>query len=196
MGRRVWEMYQARGFVFPGQPGSAPPLLAQHDWVHVLADYGTTVEAELEVFAFIARANDDMRAYSLLAMVLSLFETGYLRVGAGTFQSDTATSRRTGEWRFDSGTRSGGARSARIAKRARTASTTSASTGSRWRIYPSRTARARFNVTPKSDDAMAAGSVGPWQPGGISPFQERAGREQARRDDRRFEANGAARSAD
>ena len=61
LGRRVWEMYQARGFVFPGLPGSAPPLLAQHDWVHVLADYGTTVEAELEVFAFIARANDDLR---------------------------------------------------------------------------------------------------------------------------------------
>ena len=40
-------------------PGSAPPLLAQHDWVHVLAGYGTKVEAELEVFAFIARANDD-----------------------------------------------------------------------------------------------------------------------------------------
>ena len=82
-------MYQARGFVFPGLPGSAPPLLAQHDWVDVLADYGTTVEAELEVFALIARANDDMRAYPLLAMVLSLFETGYLRVGAGMFQSDT-----------------------------------------------------------------------------------------------------------
>ena len=45
----------------PGHPGSAPPLLAQHDWVHVLADYGTQVESELEVFAFIARANDDPR---------------------------------------------------------------------------------------------------------------------------------------
>lgn len=35
LGRTVWEMYRARGFVFPGLPGSAPPLLAQHDWVHV-----------------------------------------------------------------------------------------------------------------------------------------------------------------
>src|SRR5213078_3812359 len=88
LGRRVFDFYRARGFVFPGLPGSAPPYLAQHDWVHVLADYGTTVEAELEVFAFIARANDDMRAYSLLAMVLSLFETGYLRTRAGLFESD------------------------------------------------------------------------------------------------------------
>jgi hypothetical protein len=76
LGRGVADLYRSRGFVFPGLPGSAPPLLAQHDWVHVLADYGTTVESELEVFAFIARANDDMRAFSLLAMVVSLFETG------------------------------------------------------------------------------------------------------------------------
>jgi hypothetical protein len=51
-------------------------------------------------------------------------------------------------------------------------------------------------VTSKSDDAVAAGSVGPWQPGGISPFQERAGRELARREDRRYDEYGAATSAD
>src|SRR4029450_3924776 len=55
--------------------------------VHVLCDYGSTVEAELEVFALIARANDDYRGFSLLAMVVSLFETGYLRTGAGLFES-------------------------------------------------------------------------------------------------------------
>ncbi len=72
IGRQVWEMYQSRGFTFPGTPGSAPPLLAQHDWVHVLGDYGTMVESEVEVFALIARANDDVHAFSLLAMVISL----------------------------------------------------------------------------------------------------------------------------
>ena len=89
IGRRIWEMYQSRGFTFPGTPGSAPPLLAQHDWVHVLGDYGTTVESEVEVFGLIARANDDLHAFSLLAMVISLFETGYLATGAGLFQSST-----------------------------------------------------------------------------------------------------------
>src|SRR5262249_13733990 len=59
LGCAVVNFYDARGFVFPGRPGSAPPLLAQHDWVHVLADYGSTVESEIEVFGFIARANDD-----------------------------------------------------------------------------------------------------------------------------------------
>ena len=83
---RITEFYRARGFTYPGLPGSAPPLLAQHDWVHVVADYGTTVESELEVFVFIARANDDMHAFSLLAMVVSLFETGYLRSALGLFE--------------------------------------------------------------------------------------------------------------
>ena len=81
LGRKVWELYQARGFAFPGTPGSAPPMLTQHDWLHVLADYGTTVESEVEVFGLIARANDDLHAFSLLAMVISLFETGYLETG-------------------------------------------------------------------------------------------------------------------
>ena len=182
--------------MFPGLPGSAPPLLAQHDWVHVLADYGTTVEAELEVFAFIARSNDDMRAYSLLAMVLSLFETGYLRVGAGMFQSDTGhlSQNRGMAARLGDALRRGALGADR-------------ETGSDSIDYlrldwftladlPIAEARARFNVTPKSDDAVAAGSVGPWQPGGISPFQERAGRELARREDRRYDAYGAATSAD
>jgi hypothetical protein len=88
LGRRVWEFYRARGFAFPGLPGSAPPLLAAHDWVHVLADYGTTVESELEVFGFIYRANDDPRAFSLLVQVLGLFEAGYLRAGMGLFEMD------------------------------------------------------------------------------------------------------------
>ena len=84
----MYDFYKTRGFSFPGAPGSAPPLLAQHDWVHILADYGTRVESEIEVFAFIARANDDLHAFSLLAMVVCLFETGALDSGAGLFQAD------------------------------------------------------------------------------------------------------------
>ncbi len=88
LGREVVKFYDARGFVFPGRSGSAPPLLAQHDWVHVVAGYGSTVESEIEVFGFIARANDDPRAFSLLAQVISLFETGYAASGMGLFQYD------------------------------------------------------------------------------------------------------------
>ncbi len=89
LGQGVWRFYRARGFTFPGRPESAPPNLAQHDWVHVLADYGSTVESEIEVFGLISRANDDPRAFSLLAMVLGLFETGYLYGAAkGFFEYD------------------------------------------------------------------------------------------------------------
>ena len=186
-------MYRARGFAFPGLPGSAPPLLAQHDWVHVLADFGTTVESELEVFAFIARANDDLRGFSLLAMVVSLFETGYLRTGAGLFEYDT------GHLSADDGM------AVRVADAMRRgalchdrvtgsrASTTSTSTGSSWPAPARGVRRERFNVVAKSDGAVEAGSVGPCERGGISEFQLRAGRALAEREGREYDAYGAGR---
>jgi hypothetical protein len=196
IGRRVWEMYRARGFVVPGLPGSAPPLLAQHDWVHVLADYGTTVESELEVFAFVARANDDMHAYSLLAMVLSLFETGYLRTGAGMFRSDTGhlSQNRGMAVRLADALRRGA-----LCSDHETGSDSIDYLRLDWFELAScriDDVRARFNVVQKSDDAVAAGSVGPWQPGGISPFQERFGRELAAEQERTYESYGASTSAD
>jgi hypothetical protein len=175
LGRGVWELYQARGFSFPGAPGSAPPLLAQYDWVPVLADYGTTVESELEVFAFIARANDDMRAFSLLAMVISLFETGYLRSGAGLFESSSghvsanphvavrlADAMRRGALCHDRVTGNDSIDFLRLD----------------WFTFADlriEEARERFSVAPKSSWAIAAGAVGPWEPGGISPFHVNAG---------------------
>jgi hypothetical protein len=36
-----------------------------------------------------------------------------------------------------------------------------------------------------------AGSVGPWEPGGISPFQERFGKELAAKENRPYESFGA-----
>jgi hypothetical protein len=185
LGRRVVDFYRARGFVYPGRPGSAPPLLAQHDWVHVLADYGTRVESELEVFAFIARANDDPRAFSLLAMVVSLFETGYLRAGAGLFESSPGQLSRHGV-------------AQRVADAMRRGALVTGSVdflGLDWFERAPLTveeARHRFGVVEKSDRALAAGSVGPWAAGGISEFQWRAGQELARRDGRPYEPFGAA----
>ena len=64
-----------------------PPLLAQHDWVHVLADYGSRLEAEIEVFAFMARASDNPEAFALLGMAITLFRTGLLPEAAGFFEA-------------------------------------------------------------------------------------------------------------
>jgi hypothetical protein len=78
LGRSVWEMYDARGFGLPGSPGGAPVYLAQHDFVHVLADYGTNLTGELEVFGFIGRADPDPKGFAWLATLIGLFETGYI----------------------------------------------------------------------------------------------------------------------
>jgi hypothetical protein len=195
LGRRVWELYQARGFEFPGLPGSAPPLLAQHDWVHVLADYGTTVESELEVFGFIGRANDDMRAFSLLAMVVSLFETGYLATGAGLFQAAPGhlSADRTVVVRLSDAMRRGA-----LCRDTAAGSDSIDYLRVDWfalASVPVDDVRTRFHVVPKSPEANAAGSVGPWDHGGISPFQLNAGRELARRLGRSYDAYGASTTA-
>lgn len=78
LGRATWDMYQARAFDVPGAPGGASAYLAQHDFVHILADVGTNLEGELEVFALIGRADPDPRGFSWLATVVGLFETGYV----------------------------------------------------------------------------------------------------------------------
>jgi hypothetical protein len=87
LGRSVWEMYDTRGFALPGTPGGAPAYLAQHDFVHVIADYGTNIKGELEVFAFIGRADPDPKGFAWLATLTSLFETGYIHT-TGFFDRD------------------------------------------------------------------------------------------------------------
>jgi hypothetical protein len=184
IGRRVTEFYRARGFTYPGQLGSAPPLLAQHDWVHLLADYGTTVESELEVFAFIARANDDMRGFSLLAMIVSLFETGYLQKGAGLFEASPGHLSKSGM-------------AVRLADAMRRGALCEGSIDflrTDWFDLAELSveeARRHFGVPPKSEVANEAGSVGPWERGGISPFQVKCGMALASSEDRPYEAYGA-----
>jgi hypothetical protein len=187
LGREVVKFYDARGFSFPGQPGSAPPLLAQHDWVHVLAGYGSTVESELEVFGFISRANDDPRAFSLLAMVISLFETGYLASGAGLFE-------------YDRGHLSHEGMAVRLADAMRRGALVAAHAGSPdllqrdWFLDADRPVddvRAELGIVAKSDHAVNSGSVDAWSPGGISPFQYDCGQKAAAAAGREYESYGA-----
>jgi hypothetical protein len=81
-------MYDGRGFALPGNPAGAPAFLAQHDFVHVLADYGTDLSGELETFALVGRADPDPKGFAWLATMIGLFETGYV-TRAGFFQADT-----------------------------------------------------------------------------------------------------------
>jgi hypothetical protein len=92
LGRGVWDMYRGRGFGLPGSTGGASAYLAQHDLVHVLADYGTNLNGELEVFSLIARADPDPKGFAWLATLVGLFETGYI-AEAGFFSGDLEESR-------------------------------------------------------------------------------------------------------
>ena len=87
LGRGVWDMYRSRGFGLPGSVGGASAYLAQHDFVHVLADYGTNLDGELEVFGLIGWADPDPKGFAWLATLVGLFETGYV-ADAGFFTGD------------------------------------------------------------------------------------------------------------
>jgi hypothetical protein len=87
LGFGVWDMYDSRGFEVPGAPGGPPPRLAQHDFVHVLADYGTNLRGEVEVFALIGRTDPDPKGFAWLATLVGLFETGYI-TSSGFFDRD------------------------------------------------------------------------------------------------------------
>lgn len=184
LGRKVHDFYRARGFSFPGRPGAAPPLLAQHDWVHVLADYGTTVESELEVFGFIARASDDPEAFTLLAMVVHLFETALVDRAAGIFEAAP-------------GHLSGRGVPERLGDAMRRGALCEGSVdflAIDWFAHAEQTPeqlRDELNLVPKDPVAVAAGSVGPWEPGGISPFQIDAGRRRAAEQGRSYDSFGA-----
>ena len=187
LGREVANFYDARGFTFPGRPGSAPPLLSQHDWVHVLAGYGTTVESEIEVFGFIAVANDDPQAFSLLAQIVSLFETGYVASGLGLFQADRGNLSHPGV-------------ATRLADALRRGAQSAEAHNSidflavDWFDYAERhvdEVRDVLGVVAKDPRAVEAGSATPWEPGGISSYQYRAGQRAAEEQARRYDSYGA-----
>jgi hypothetical protein len=170
--------------------------LAQHDWIHVLADYGSTVECEIEVFGFIARATPDFSAFALLAMMLSLFETGSIAQGAGGFfERDAGHISRDAE---RMGVRLGDAMSR--GKRLAFALESNGRLGdcdllsADWFAradQPLEDLRTNLYLPAKSPRATAAGSVGPWDPGGISEYQLNLGQMRARESGGTYESWGA-----
>jgi hypothetical protein len=142
------------------------------------------------VFAFIARANDDPRGFSLLAMVVSLFETGYLATGAGLFESSPGQLSRHGM-------------AGRVADAMRRGAVSHGLDGRPdvdllavdWFTLADRPVdelRDAFAICPKAPEAVTAGSAGPWEAGGISEYQDRTGRATAEREGRPYESYGAA----
>lgn len=168
LGREVWNMYRGRGFGLPGTTGGASAYLAQHDFVHVLADYGTNLKGELETFSLISRADPDPKGFAWMATLLGLFETGYI-ADAGFFTGDL-TERRLAD----------------AAMHVRTADAMHRGRILRDHLgvdllevdyhrlapHPVADVRDELGLVPKSDRARRAGSPGAFDPAGMSQRQQ------------------------
>ncbi len=73
-GHGVAEFYRVHEFPYPGEHHGIYEVGALHDWVHVLADYATDAEGEIDVFAFIAATMDDPRGFVQFIFTLALFQ--------------------------------------------------------------------------------------------------------------------------
>lgn len=168
LGRAVWDMYRSRGFALPGSVGGASAYLAQHDFVHVLADYGTNLNGELEVFALIGRADPDPKGFAWLATLIGLFETGYV-ADAGFFSGDLR------ERRLESPDMH-----ARIADALRRGQHLCDRLGvdlldidyHEHVDRPVGEVQAELGIEPKGDAALAAGSPGAFDLAGMSQIQQ------------------------
>ena len=168
LGRGVWDMYRSRGFGLPGSVGGASAYLAQHDFVHVLADYGTNLDGELEVFALIGRADPDPKGFAWLATLVGLFETGYV-ADAGFFTADLR------ERNLDRAEMH-----VRIADALRRGQSLCASLGvdlldldyHQFAIRPIGEVRAELGIEPKGERALAVGSPGILDRAGMSRIQQ------------------------
>jgi hypothetical protein len=151
LGRTVWDFYQRRGFALPGSPGSVDPLLAQHDFVHNVADYGTSATGEIEVFSFIAASIPDASGFSYLVVILGLFETGNVALVPGVATASP------GHLQLPGGTERMGDAIRRGLLLGR-----DVMGGIDWFDYVNHTlddVRTKLGLVPKSADAIAAGSL-------------------------------------
>ena len=170
LGRQIWEMYRSRGFALPGNPHGASAFIAQHDFMHVLADYGTTLAGELEAFALVGRADPDPKGFAWLATMVGLFETGYVHE-QGFFQVDVRE-------RSLQGTGMG----VRLADALRRGKAVAEGYGTDLFYVdfhaladrPVDEVRAQLHLPPKSPEAIAAGSPGLFEDGGMSERQRAA----------------------
>jgi hypothetical protein len=168
LGRQVWDMYHGRGFAVPGSTGGASAYLAQHDFIHVLADYGTNLHGEIEVFSLIGFADPDPKGFAWLTTLIGLFETGYV-ADAGFFSGDLK------EKRLDSNDmhiRLADALSRGAAIRRGLGTDLLDVDYHELADLPLDEARRELSFPPKSAKAVAAGSVGAFAKDGMSMIQQ------------------------
>lgn len=75
LGRALIDFYNEHGFSVPGEHGGFPEAGLYHDFCHLLGDYGTEPEGELQVAAFTTGFKRSQPFYVMLFAVL-IFSTG------------------------------------------------------------------------------------------------------------------------
>ena len=66
LGRAYFDFVVSNGFSFPGEAGAGPEIIVVHDCLHVIGEYGTSPEQEIEVAAFQAGCHGGDPLYGLL----------------------------------------------------------------------------------------------------------------------------------
>lgn len=160
-------MYRGRGFALPGSKGGASAYLAQHDFVHVLADYGTNLPGELEVFSMIGRADPDPKGFAWMATLVGLFSTGYVET-AGFFDADVKENRLEDRTMH---VRVGDALSRGRVLREQLGVDLLEVDYHDFASQPLDVVRNELGLLPKSERALAAGSPGIFEDAGMTPFQ-------------------------
>ena len=169
LGWAVRQMYDSRGFALPGSADGASKHLAQHDYMHVLADYGTNLKGELEVFACIGRADPDPKGFAWLATLIGLFETGYIS-DTGFFERDVRERHIQAPGMHH-----------RIADAIRRGKAVERHCGTDLFVFdfaaeahlPVPEVRAKLDLPEKSELALAGGSAGVFELAGMSEYQQR-----------------------
>lgn len=75
LGRVYWKHLTRTGFGFPGEPGGIPDSIAYHDVGHVLSDYDTTPQGEIQQGSFQA-GNRREDGFFFLQFVILQFHQG------------------------------------------------------------------------------------------------------------------------
>jgi len=69
LGRELWRYYREREFAVAGEPGTVPDALVDHDIMHIISGYDSSLEGELQTLAFTAGMRQE-DPFSALFLVL------------------------------------------------------------------------------------------------------------------------------
>ena len=82
LGRELWRYYREREFELAGDPGTVPDALVEHDIMHILSGYDSSLEGELQTLAFTAGMRQE-DPFSALFLVLLQYTAGRKVVPGG-----------------------------------------------------------------------------------------------------------------